>query len=1390
MKRNLLFALIANALFILLSLDNSNAQQCLSTGGCTNFTSQYPSQGAPYSATSTWQVLVNPSTGSPALMNAGNYTLFNVVAGNTYEWTYCEAYGGVSTSWDAQLTLFSNTNLTTPICFSTDACGTNGNAPYISWTASFTGTVRLLTTLYSDGTGCKSNVGAASYNKLVYRQKTTEACTTPAAPSSALGLSTGQTSANLSWSAGNPPGSTIVTYYWVVGTSPSVTYGNGVDQGTTQSLSFSTSKLTCGTTYYLRVYAKTSCNDTSSGYTTSPSFKTTECSSSAVYGIDIHNNKVTSWANAANTGQIRFAYIKATESTYMPYDNFNENAQLATDQKIVVGAYHFATPLFSPEYYQSSYEHQNTVEQEATNFVNAAYVSYRYVGNDFLPPALDVEDQIVSFSPSNGYSGNILVNILTGERYYYKYDSATQTNQKISLTKVPVFMTAAKLAQWIHDWSTQVFNQTGQSVMPVIYCNKSYAAALYPYYQSGLITNKLWIADYKTAGQPDISSFPNWPWIFQQYSDSGTVPGLSGAVDMDFFNGNLSALHNIGSQILSDLTITANTQTVIPASVNSGSSITVGCSEDNSGTVPIGPNDVTIWLSNDAVLNTNNDIYLGKIPFPALPANSNSLYYTSTLQIPANIASGNYYVFFWADGNQVVAESNEGNNFASRTLSITAGQSALPDLIPQNGQVTPSPVSPGLQITVSCVNKNQGSANAGASVTSVWLSADQKYDGAPTDTYLGEIPLPAINSGQTSSTVSKQITIPIGPYAGTWYIMFGADGGGAVSESDESNNQLFVPVTFSGSSGYPSAPVLTITPGCNGTSSQIALNWTASTNATSYDIYRDGALYTSGITGTQFLNTSVAAGQSYTYYVLAKNSSGSTASNSPSATASNCSAAVPGATTLTATPECNGTTSRIRLNWTQSSNAASYDIYRNGILYASGISGTQYANEVVTAGTSYSYYVKAVNNSGSTASNTTSAVAPDCSGGCVLSVAPTALTSSANNIPPGTPITLAVSGGSLGTNASWYLCSGTCGGTPAGSGRGGSFSVTPTATTTYFVQAVGACNTTTCAQVTVNVLNSDPRITAFTPTSGIEGTVVTITGANLSNTSSVTFGGTPAASYSIVSPTTVTATVGSGTSGNVALSAPLATVSLPGFTYVYTLPPTNFKLTATGAACRGSSSGSVNIMATRSENYVATVTRGGQSTQYPFTSTTTIANLPAGLYAICITVAGHPEFKQCFDVAVDEPKDLAVYTAVNSPLKTVTVTLGGGDLYQIELNGTKYATSKETITLPVVKGVNQLKVTTEKPCQGVFQQTFTVSDGIRIYPNPFERNLAINVGLDKSPTAGVEIRNINGGVVYKKDIPNNAGIVLINDLPELPLGVYVLKLKLNTSESEYKILRQ
>lgn len=81
-------------------------------------------------------------------------------------------------------------------------------------------------------------------------------------------------------------------------------------------------------------------------------------------------------------------------------------------------------------------------------------------------------------------------------------------------------------------------------------------------------------------------------------------------------------------------------------------------------------------------------------------------------------------------------------------------------------------------------------------------------------------------------------------------------------------------------------------------------------------------------------------------------------------------------------------------------------------------------------------------------------------------------------------------------------------------------------------------------------ISTEPTIASFTPTVATEGSVVTIIGANLNNVNAVSFGGIPAKSFNIVSPTQMTAELGVGLSGEVVANTPSGAVTLPGFIYV------------------------------------------------------------------------------------------------------------------------------------------------------------------------------------------------------------------------------------------------
>lgn len=86
-----------------------------------------------------------------------------------------------------------------------------------------------------------------------------------------------------------------------------------------------------------------------------------------------------------------------------------------------------------------------------------------------------------------------------------------------------------------------------------------------------------------------------------------------------------------------------------------------------------------------------------------------------------------------------------------------------------------------------------------------------------------------------------------------------------------------------------------------------------------------------------------------------------------------------------------------------------------------------------------------------------------------------------------------------------------------------------------------------------------PTISTFSPTTGTSGTEITINGKNFTGVTAVSFGGVGAASFSVVNSTIITATVSTGSSGEVKIVTASGTATLAGFTYTTPIPAINIK---------------------------------------------------------------------------------------------------------------------------------------------------------------------------------------------------------------------------------------
>lgn len=215
--------------------------------------------------------------------------------------------------------------------------------------------------------------------------------------------------------------------------------------------------------------------------------------SSLVYGIDVsHHNGLINW-NKVPFNQISFVYCKASQgrsfkdSLMATY--FNELQRL----HILRGAYHFFTFMGV------------SAKEQANNFLSA---KIDWNSEEVLPPVLDTEWQ-----QSPGLNQYIL------------------DNRKACVRK-------------ISDWLAIVEEKTARK--PFIYTNAFFWKD-YLNDPEEFEDYPLWVASYRK----DFPVLPTaWKkYVFWQFTESASIPGITGNVDKNIFNGNIPDLKKLGLPI-------------------------------------------------------------------------------------------------------------------------------------------------------------------------------------------------------------------------------------------------------------------------------------------------------------------------------------------------------------------------------------------------------------------------------------------------------------------------------------------------------------------------------------------------------------------------------------------------------------------------------------------------------------------------------------------------------------------------------------------------------------------------------------------------------------------------------------------------------------------------
>jgi parallel beta-helix repeat protein len=251
------------------------------------------------------------------------------------------------------------------------------------------------------------------------------------------------------------------------------------------------------------------------------------------------------------------------------------------------------------------------------------------------------------------------------------------------------------------------------------------------------------------------------------------------------------------------------------------------------------------------------------------------------------------------------------------------------------------------------------------------------------------------------------------------------------------------------------------------------------------------------------------------------------------------------------------------------------------------------------------------------------------------------------------------------------------------------------------------------------------------------------------------------------------------TSGCVIYSNPISVTSL------FSLSPTNYKISIISESCSKNNDGKISITATQPFKYKATLMKG-QSViaSSSFTGFLEFDKLPADKYTLCFTIEGQPDYKQCFDLVVSEPKELSVYSSL-SPNNILKLALSGGSNYRISLNDELFTTNSNIFNLTLKNGLNKIRVMTDMDCQGVFQEEILINEKILVYPNPFTNILNIKINQQENSSILVKVYDGSGFSVYGVIHTIQNGIIQL-DLSRLDSGYYTLLI----GKDIFKILKK
>jgi hypothetical protein len=238
---------------------------------------------------------------------------------------------------------------------------------------------------------------------------------------------------------------------------------------------------------------------------------------------------------------------------------------------------------------------------------------------------------------------------------------------------------------------------------------------------------------------------------------------------------------------------------------------------------------------------------------------------------------------------------------------------------------------------------------------------------------------------------------------------------------------------------------------------------------------------------------------------------------------------------------------------------------------------------------------------------------------------------------------------------------------------------------------------------------------------------------------------------------------------------------------------TNYLVKVVNNTCRGQSEGKIIVNFGLPLTYSVKVSTDKFTDSAHFTGKNfELDNLAAGVYQLCVTIDSLPGYSQCFTANLTQPKDLSVLSTVSTDGASLILSLGGSDVYTINLNGNEFQTTDTSIVLLLQPGINQLTVQTPLACQGIVTRSFAGRPGagqIRSVPNPVISTATLYLpGTDDQVI--LEVLGADGRTIgVRRTYPVGADRTVKLDLGNWASGVYLVHVRGTQLNASIKLIK-